>query len=78
MGEAMADRRGLMAFDSSEEATETSVGLLVGDLQIRRAIGEQASEALFDARVQAVQIRLFLMLRHSFWKRVWWIVTGRF
>jgi|LNAP01.1.fsa_nt_gb hypothetical protein len=39
MGEAMADRRGLMAFDSSEEATETYVGLLVGDLQIRRAIG---------------------------------------
>ena len=38
MGEAMADSRGLMV-DSREEATETYVGLLVGDLQIRRAIG---------------------------------------
>ena len=46
--------------------------------KIRRAIGVQAAEALLDSHVQTLQIRRFLMLRHSFWKRVWWIVTGRF
>jgi AcrR family transcriptional regulator len=58
---------GLMAFDSREEATETYVGLLVGDLQIRRAIGVLAP--LGDAELQRRSDRALKLTRKVFGSR---------
>lgn len=46
--------------------------------KIRRAIGPQAADALLTMEDRSIEIDRFLLLRHSFWRRVWWIVTGRF
>lgn len=46
--------------------------------KIRRAIGPQAEGMLLDVQLQQTEMERFLLLRHSFVKRVWWVLTGRF
>lgn len=46
--------------------------------KIRRAIGPQAEDALFDMQSRSVEIERFLLLQHSFWKRFVWFWTGKF
>ena len=46
--------------------------------KIRRAIGPQAANALLTMEERSIDIDRFLLLRHSFWRRVRWFLTGRF
>ncbi|MDA7429883.1 TetR/AcrR family transcriptional regulator [Primorskyibacter aestuariivivens] len=58
-----AELGGLTGFDTEEEAAETFVALLIGDLQIRRVIGQMAApDAAFCARRAGQATRHFLKL----------------
>jgi hypothetical protein len=46
--------------------------------KIRRALGPQAEGALLDVQATQLEMQQFLLLQHSFWKRVRWVLTGRF
>lgn len=58
---------GQMTFDSIEDATETYVGLLVGDVQIRRAIGVLAS--LGEAELHRRSDRALKLTKKVFGRR---------
>jgi hypothetical protein len=46
--------------------------------KIRRALGSAAESALLEMDARALDIDRFLQLSHSFRRRLWWLLTGRF
>jgi hypothetical protein len=48
--------------------------------RIRRAIGPQAADALLDMDARSMDVERFLLLAHARWpwRRIWWLLTGRF
>lgn len=48
--------------------------------KIRRAIGPKAADALLEMDERSLDIERFLLLAHARWpwRRLWWLLTGRY